>query len=171
MKPKNSKQKKTFTYQSVNPILDVTNLQILKELQYNPRLTVSELARRVKMSSPTVTERVRRLEEAGVIRGYKLDINPAALGLPITIFVRVRPSPGQLHKVAALAESTEEVLECHRITGEDCFLLKVCIPSIDQLDRLLDRFLLYGSTTTSILQSSPVPPRNPPLPKIERIHL
>ncbi len=115
------------------------------------------------MSSPAVTERVRRLEEAGVIQGYRLELNPVALGLPITAYIRIRPSPGQLSKIAELAQQIPEVVECHRVTGEDCFILKVHIPAIDQLDRLLDGFLLYGSTTTTIIQSSPVPLRPPPL--------
>ncbi len=128
---------------------------------------MSELGRRIGMSSPAVTERVRRLEEAGVIRGYRLDVDPAALGLPIAAYIRIRPNPGQLPRVAELARQIPEVVECHRVTGEDCFILKVHIPAIDQLDRLLDCFLMYGSTTTSIIQSSPVPLRPPPLPGLE----
>jgi Lrp/AsnC family leucine-responsive transcriptional regulator len=116
------------------------------------------------MSSPAVTERVRRLEEAGVIRGYRLDLNPAMLGLPIALYIRIRPNPGQLPRIAELAQQLPEIVECHRVTGEDCFILKAHIPAIDQLDRLLDSFLLYGATTTSIIQSSPVPLRPPPLP-------
>jgi Lrp/AsnC family leucine-responsive transcriptional regulator len=119
------------------------------------------------MSSPAVTERVRRMEEAGVIRGYRLELNPAALGLPLTVYVRVRPDPGQLPRIAELARSIPEVVECHRITGEDCFILKAHVPAIDQLDRLLDQFLVYGTTTTSIVQSTPVPLRLPPLPHLE----
>ena len=125
---------------------------------------MSELGRRVGMSSPAVTERVRRMEEAGIILGYCLDIDPAPLGLPITVFVRIRPNPGQLPRVAELAEQIPEVVECHRITGEDCFILKAHIPAMDQLDRNLDRFLLYGSTAISIVQSTSVPLRAPPLP-------
>jgi Lrp/AsnC family leucine-responsive transcriptional regulator len=116
------------------------------------------------MSSPAVTERVRRLEEAGVIRGYRLDLNPAAVGLPIGAYIRIRPGPGQLPKIAELAQQIPEVVECHRITGEDCFIVKVYIPALDQLDRLLDSFLVYGTTTTSLIQSSPVPLRPPPFP-------
>lgn len=163
---KNKQTKSAFSYQSLDSSLDATNLEILKVLQEKPRLSMSELARQVGMTSPTVTERVKRLEEAGVIRGYRLEVSSAALGLPIMVFVRVRPSPGQLMKVSDLAQRIPEVTECHRITGEDCFILKVAIPSIDQLDKLLDQFLLYGSTTTSIVQSSPVPLRNPPLPQV-----
>jgi Lrp/AsnC family leucine-responsive transcriptional regulator len=86
------------------------------------------------------------------------------LGLPVTAYVRIRPSPGQLAKVAELALRTREVIECHRITGEDCFLLKVHVAEVDQLEEVLDRFLAFGQTTTSIVQSSPVPLRALPLP-------
>src|SRR5262249_14419969 len=120
-------------------------------------------------SSPAVTERIRRMEEAGIIRGVHLDLDPAALGLPIAAYVRIRPNPGHLPRVAELARRIPEVVECHRITGEDCFILHVHLPAMDQLDRLLDRFLLHGSTTTSLIQSSPVPPRLPPLPCTDEV--
>ena len=159
------KKKRLFTYTSFHEELDLVNMRVLEELQRDPRLSMSELSRRVGMSSPAVTERVRRLEEAGVIQGYRLELNPVALGLPITAYIRIRPNPGQLPRIAELAQQIPEVVECHRVTGEDCFILKVHIPAIDQLDRLLDSFLLYGSTTTSLIQSSPVPLRPPPLPE------
>jgi Lrp/AsnC family leucine-responsive transcriptional regulator len=159
------REKKLFTYTLFSKEIDAVNRRILEELQRDPRLTMSELGRRIGMSSPAVTERVRRLEEAGVIRGYRLEVNPAALGLPIALYIRIHPNPGQLPRVAELAEQIPEVVECHRVTGEDCFIIKAYIPAIDQLDRLLDAFLLYGSTTTSLIQSSPVPLRPPPLPE------
>src|SRR6266699_1290135 len=159
------KKKRIFTYTSLSEEIDPVNIRVLEELQRDPRLTMSELGRRVGMSSPAITERVRRLEEAGVIRGYRLELNPVALGLPITAYIRISPNPGQLPRIAELARQIPEVVECHRVTGEDCFILKVHIPAIDQLDRLLDIFLLYGSTTTTIIQSSPVPLRPPPLPE------
>lgn len=159
------KKKRLFTYTSWHEEIDPVNIRVLEELQRDPRLTMAELGRRIGMSSPAVTERVRRLEEAGIIRGYRLDLNPAALGLPVAAYIRIRPNPGQLPRIAELAQQIPEVVECHRVTGEDCFILKVHIPAIDQLDRLLDCFLLYGSTTTSIIQSSPVPLRSAPLPE------
>ena len=161
--PANTKHERLFTYASRNAVLDATNLRLLAELRDDPRLTMAALARRVGMSAPAVTERVRRMEEAGVIRAYRLDIDPASLGLPISAFVRVRPNPGQLSRVAELAEAIPEVVECHRVTGEDCFVMKVHFPAMEQLDRLLDRLLFHGTTTTSIIQSSPVPPRPPPI--------
>ena len=95
---------------------------------------MSALARRVNMSAPAVTERVQRLERAGVITGYRLEVDPAALGLPVTAFARVRPAAGQLTKVADLARSLPQVTECHRITGEDCFLIKIHAAAVDQLE-------------------------------------
>ena len=143
---------------------DRRNVELLSLLRDDPRLGISELARRVGMSAPAVRERILRLAEAGIIRGYRLELDPAALGYPVAAYVRVRPAPGQLAKLAELARSLPQVVECHRVTGEDCFVLKVYLPSIDKLDQVLDRFLAYGQTTTSIIQSTPVPLRSLPLP-------
>lgn len=158
------REERLFTYNPTDSMLDLTNQRLLAELQRDPRASMAELGRRIGMSAPAVTERVRRLEDTGVIQGYHLDVNPSALGLPITVYIRVRPDPGQLPQIAELARCIREVVECHRITGEDCFILKAHIPAMNQLDQLLDRLLLYGATTTSIVQSSPVPPRSLPLP-------
>jgi len=149
---------------SQNEVLDAKNIELLRLLQEDPRQPIAELARRVGMSGPAVRERVQRLEEAGVIRGYRLDIEPRAIGLPVAAIIRVRPAPGQLQRVAELAREMPNVTECHRVTGEDCFIVKVHLEAIDSLDRVLDRFLAFGTTTTSIIQSSPVPMRSPPLP-------
>src|SRR6266849_3499019 len=135
--PSDPREEQLFTYAAPHVALDEVNVRILEELRRDPRLTMAELGRRIGMSSPAVTERVRRLEEAGVIRGYRLDLDPAALGLPIAAYIRIRPNPGQLPRIAELAQQIPEVVECHRVTGEDCFILKVHIPAIDQLDRLL----------------------------------
>ena len=145
-------------------LLDDTNVRLLGELHANPRITMSALGRRVGMSPPAVTERVQRLEQAGVILGYRLEVDPAALGLPVTAFVRIRPAPGQLPKIAELARRLGQVSECHRITGEDCFLVKVHAASVPDLEELLDQFLTYGQTASSIVVSTPVPPRPLPLP-------
>jgi Lrp/AsnC family transcriptional regulator, leucine-responsive regulatory protein len=144
-------------------LLDDTNRRLLAALTENPRASAAELARSVGMSAPAVRERIARLEEAGVIRGYRVDIDPAAVGLPVAAWVRVRPGPGQLPKVADLAARTPEVSECHRISGEDCFLLKIHVPTIDGLEGVLDQFLMYGQTISSIVVSTPVQPRNPGL--------
>src|SRR5690349_16803733 len=152
-----------MAFKATAELLDDLNRRIIADMQDNPRITMSALGRRVGLSSPAVTERVQRLERSGVITGYRVEVDPAALGLPVAAFVRVRPSGGQLPKIAALAESLGQVSECHRITGEDCFLIKVHAPTIDALEDVLDQFLQYGQTISSIVVTSPVPPRPLPL--------
>lgn len=146
---------------------DRRNVQLLKLLGDDPRMSISELARRIKMSAPAVRERVQRLLEVGVIKGYRLEMDPAALGYPVAAYVRIRPSPGTLPKIAALAKRLPQVTECYRITGEDCFLIKIHFDKLDNLDRILDQFLAFGQTTTSLVQSVTVPPRNLPLPDVK----
>ncbi len=144
--------------------LDDVNLRILRELIDDPRVSMSALGRRIGMSAPAVTERVQKLEATGVITGYRVEVDPAALGLPVTAIVRIRPGPGQLPKIARTAQETPHVVECHRITGEDCFLLKVHAPTIGALEEILDAFLLFGQTTTSVVVATPVPSRPLPIP-------
>jgi Lrp/AsnC family transcriptional regulator, leucine-responsive regulatory protein len=144
-------------------LLDAVNLRLLKELQADGRLSVAELGRRISMSAPAVADRVQRLERAGVISGYHAEVDPAQLGFPISAIVRIRPSPGQLARIPEIARETPEVAECYRITGEDCYLLKLHLRAIDELEELLDLFTPYGLTTTSIVHSAPVPRRGPPL--------
>ena len=144
--------------------LDETNRLLLRELHADPRVTMSALARKVGMSAPAVTERVQRMQRAGVITGFSMTVDPAALGLPVTAFVRVRPAARELAKIADLARSLDHVSECHRITGEDCFLIKVHAATIPELEETLDRFLMFGQTVSSIVVTTPVPPRPLPVP-------
>jgi Lrp/AsnC family transcriptional regulator, leucine-responsive regulatory protein len=139
--------------------LDETNLALLAELQLDARLSIAELGRRVGLSAPAVAERLQRLERDGVVRGYRAELDPAAVGYGISAIIRVRPAPRQLYKVADVARSAPEVVECHRITGEDCFLIKAHFRSMLHLEELLDALAPFGQTTTSIIQSSPVPVR------------
>lgn len=155
--------------------LDPVNLQILSELQADPRLSMSALARRVAMSPPAVTDRVDRLRAAGVIAGWRLDVDPESLGLRVTAYARMRPGPGQLVRVTALVPDVSEVTECHRITGDDCFLIKLHVRSMAHLAEVLDRLSAYGQLTTSIVVSTPVPLRSvalpfPPSPPERMIH-
>jgi Lrp/AsnC family leucine-responsive transcriptional regulator len=145
------------------PELDELSHQLLQLLAANPQRPASELARALGVSAPTVRERIRRLEQMGAIRGVRLDIDPAALGLPIAAWVRLRPTAGQMSRIVQLAQDCAEVSECHRISGEDCFLLKVHVRALNDLEAVLDRFLVYGQTTSSLIVSTPVPPR-PVLP-------
>jgi Lrp/AsnC family transcriptional regulator, leucine-responsive regulatory protein len=139
--------------------LDDTNLRLLAEVQADARLSLAELGRRVGLSSPAVAERIQRLQDAGVIRGYHADLDPAALGRPLSAIIRMRPAPRQIAKVAELARATPEVVECQRMTGEDCFLIKAHVRSVAHLEEVIDQFTPFGQTTTSIVQSSPVPAR------------
>jgi Lrp/AsnC family leucine-responsive transcriptional regulator len=147
-----------------NGLLDGTNVRILEELQCNARLTVAELGRRVGLSAPAVAERMARLEDAGVITGYHAAVDPRALGYALGAVLRIRPAPRQIAAVAELAREIPEVAECHRITGEDCFLVRLHVRDVEQLEELIDRFAFHGQTTTSIMQTSPVARRPAPLP-------
>jgi Lrp/AsnC family transcriptional regulator, leucine-responsive regulatory protein len=144
-------------------LIDPINRRLLEELQGNARLTMAELGRRVDLSAPAVAERVQRLEEAGVITGYRAQVDPKAVGFPIAAVVRVRPASRQLQKIPDIARETPEVVECYRITGEDCFFLKLHLRAIDDLEEILDRFTPFGQTTTSIVHSAPVARRPLPL--------
>ena len=139
--------------------LDTTDLRLLSELQDDARLSLAELGRRVGLSSPAVAERVARLETTGVITGYRATIDPRALGLALSVVLRIRPAPGQLKNVAELAQRTAEVVDCRRVTGEDCFVMTIHVRDVEHLEEVIDRFVVLGQTTTSIVQSAPVPSR------------
>ena len=144
-------------------LLDPVNLRVLDELVADGRMPMAELGRRVGLSAPAVAERVQRLERAGVIVGYHAELDARALGFPVSAVVRIRPAPGQLQRIPEVARETPEVAECQRITGEDCYLIRLYLRSMDDLEDVLDRFTPYGLTTTSIVHSTPVPVRGPPL--------
>jgi len=141
---------------SENGALDATNLRLLAELVEDARLSQAELGRRVGLSPPAVAERLGRLERDGVILGYRAEVAPVALGYTLAAVLRMRPAPRQIPKVAEVARETPEVVECHRVTGEDCFYMKLHVRSVEHLEEVIDRFTPYGQTTTSIIQSSPV---------------
>ena len=124
-------------------------------------MRVAVLARRVGLSSPAVAERLRRLEDAGIL-SYRAEVDPRALGYAICAIVRISPAGGGLRLIPGIAREIPNVTECHRITGEDCYFVKVYLRSIDELEPILDLFTPHGRTTTSIVHSSPVPSR--PLP-------
>jgi Lrp/AsnC family leucine-responsive transcriptional regulator len=144
-------------------LLDDTNRRIIEELQADARLSMAELGRRVSLSAPAVADRVQRLERAGVITGYHATVDPKAIGFPLAAVVRVRPASRQLHKIPEVAREIPEVVECYRITGEDCFFVKLHLRAMEDLEPILDRFVLYGQTTTSIVHSAPVGPRSLPI--------
>jgi Lrp/AsnC family leucine-responsive transcriptional regulator len=145
--------------------LDPLSRKILAELQRDARLSFAEIGRRVGLSTPAAAERVRRLEESGVIAGYEARINPRALGLEVTAFVRVRVTGAETlaRRLTSLASELPEVLECHRCTGDESFILKVRVPSVGRLERLIDQLTPFGMTSTALVLSSPVERSSVPL--------
>lgn len=148
---------------SKSATLDAVDVKLLAALITNARISNAELARLVKLSGPSVADRLRRLEEADVIAGYSVRINPAALGLPIAAWLRIRPTPGQLPKVADILRGLPEIVECDRVTGEDCFIARAYVRTVGDLERLIDKIIPFAMTNTSIIQSSPVERRLPPI--------
>jgi len=144
-------------------LLDAVNRHLLAELLADARLSLAELGRRVGLSAPAVAERLHRLQETGVVRGYQADVDPRALGYPLGVVLRIRPEARHLRIVADCARGSPEVVECHRITGEDCYLMKLYVRDVEHLEELIDRFTRYGQTTTSIIQSSPIRGRSLPV--------
>lgn len=147
-----------------NGSIDDVDSAILEHLIKDARTTIAEIARRVGLSPPSVSERIRRLEESGVICGYTLDISPAAIGLPLTVWLRIRPLPGELRRVADIIRKQQAIVECDRITGEDCYVARAHVADVSELEVLIDAFTKWASTNTSVVQSSPVARRLPAIP-------
>ncbi|WP_405809723.1 Lrp/AsnC family transcriptional regulator [Streptomyces sp. NBC_00210] len=138
---------------------DATDWRILHALQHQGRATFAELARAVSMSASAVTERVRRLEDAGVISGYTAVVDQERLGLPVLAFVRLRYPHGNYKPFHDLLDTTPEILEAHHVTGDDCFVIKVATRSMSHLEQVAGRIGALGSVTTSVVYSSPLPRR------------
>ncbi|GII83907.1 AsnC family transcriptional regulator [Sphaerisporangium siamense] len=141
--------------------LDATDWAILVELQRDGRVPLTELARRVNLGASATTERVRRLEAAGVITGYRADVDLAKAGFPILAVVRLK-YPGSRHEpLRRLLEERHEILECLRTTGDDCYTLKIAATSMPHLEHLVDELAQFGSTTTNIVYTRTLPYRGP----------
>jgi Lrp/AsnC family leucine-responsive transcriptional regulator len=140
--------------------LDDIGWALLRELQENARLSFSELGRRVGLTPPAVADRVRRMEEAGIIRGYRLEVDHARIGLPLTAVIRVTHRGVNCLELGRIVSEYPEVLECHRITGAESYSMKVALRSVEHLQELIDRLMPYGETVTSIVLSSPVTSRS-----------
>lgn len=145
--------------------LDTTDWRLLDALQRDGRASYADLARTVEMSPSAVTERVRRLEQSGVITGYTARIDPERLGLVIMAFVRLRYPTGNYKPFHDLLDTTPEILEAHHVTGEDCFVLKVRARSMRHLEEVTGRIAGLGAVTTSVVYSSPLEGRPPRLSK------
>lgn len=136
--------------------IDTIDRNILKELQSDARISFAELGRRVGLTTPAVIERVRKMEDRGIISGYRADIDTTKVGLPITAFVRMSITGVDYSHIIEVAEESNEVLECHRGTGGDSFIMKIAVASVEHLQQVIDRLTPYGITTTTIVLSSPV---------------
>lgn len=144
-------------------MLDDVDRKIVELLAANARISLKDLAQRVDLSSPSVSERVRRLEDRGVIGAYTVDIDPYALGYTLQAIVRIKPFPGKLPATQRLIEKIPEFIECYKVTGDDCYIARVYLRSIEQLDTILDRIVDFAETKTSIVKATTVKRRLPPL--------
>jgi Lrp/AsnC family transcriptional regulator, leucine-responsive regulatory protein len=143
--------------------LDEIDYEILAELQDNARIAFAELGRRVGLSTPAVIERVRRLEESEVILGYRAAIDPAKVGLPVRAFVKVTVAGDKLGKFAAIVKSLPEVLQCHRVTGAESYIVQIAVRDVGHMETVIDSMMPYVATNTSMIMASPVP-WNPVVP-------
>jgi Lrp/AsnC family leucine-responsive transcriptional regulator len=143
-------------------MLDDVDQRLLEVLLGDSRTSLKRLAQHVGLSSPSVSERLRRLEDRGVIQGFTLDVNPRALGYPLQAIVRIRPLPGKLQIVQKLIEGIPEIGECDKVTGDDCYIARLFVRSIEQLDGILDRIADKAETNTAIVKAKTIDRRPPP---------
>lgn len=141
--------------------IDALDGRILEVLFENARVSIAELARRIGLSSPSTAERVKRLEESGVIEGYTITVNPALLGLPLPVCLRIRPVPGQMKKVTKVLNEIPEIVDCDRVTGDDCFIARAHVRSVKHMEVLIDRLTSIAMTNTAVIQTSPITRRLP----------
>jgi Lrp/AsnC family transcriptional regulator, leucine-responsive regulatory protein len=143
--------------------MDEIDRKIILALAGRARMTIKELASVAGLTSPSVTERLKRLEERGYIRGYTVVIDPKVVGYGVQAIVRMNPLPGALRKVERMIRETPAFVECDKVTGEDCFIARLQVRSVEELDVVLDRFHDHAQTSTAIVKSQPVERRLPPL--------
>lgn len=141
--------------------LDERDVRLIALLEANARASLAELARALGMSPQSVGERLKRLEDTGIVAGFTLALDARRLGLGIGAYLRIRPALGELDRVAGIVRNIPEIVECDRVTGEDCFIAKVHVATVADLERVIDRLIPYAYTNTAIVQSSPVPRRLP----------
>ena len=146
-------------------VLDGVDVRLLDILHQDARTSIADLARALNMSAPSISERLKRLKESGVIQDFTISVDPKMLGYTLSFYIRIRPLPGQLSKVVSLIQAIAEIVECDRVTGDDCFIAKVHVRSTDELEHIINQLIPYAQTNTSLIQSSPVQRRLPPLAK------
>ena len=149
--------KEADNLRSENSTLDSVDVSIVRELSTDARISWAELARRVGLSAPSVGERVRRLEDIGVITGYRATIDQAQIGYGLTIMIRARPIPGEMQNMITAICETPQIVNCDRVSGEDCFVARAHVRDVSEMEAVIDRIVPYGATNSSIVQSTPVP--------------
>lgn len=142
---------------------DEKDQQLINALMDDSRRSLKALAQISGLSSPSVAERLRKLEEKGVLQGYGVEVDPRAFGYQLQAIVRIRPLPGQLHEVERQIQATPQFTECDKVTGEDCFIARLHVRSMEQLDEILDHINVYALTNTAIVKKSTVKRRLPPM--------
>jgi len=143
--------------------IDEIDAVIIERLLQNARITMTDLSVAVGLSAPATTERVHRLEACGLLRGFTIDLDVAALGYTLEAIVRLKPVPGQLHRVEQMILAQPRFVACDKVTGEDCYVARLALRSIAELDLILAKFHSYAATTTSFVHSAPIRRRLPPL--------
>lgn len=141
--------------------LDDVDARILTALAEDARLSNAELARRIGLSAPSIAERVRRLEDRGVITGYSIRVDPSMLGYALTVMIRARPLPGEIKNMIDVIRDTPEIVRCDRVSGDDCFVAIAHVRDVRQMEAVIDRIVPHGATNSAIVQSAPFEPRMP----------
>ena len=136
--------------------MDVTDHKIIDILQQDGRISMKDLGKIVGLTSPAVSERVKRLEESGVIQGYKAIVNPDKLGRVIKSFINIALPSKNYQDFIEYAQKDNRIVECHHITGEDCLLLKVIVKDMYELEEVIDSVKKVGSTKTNVILSTPI---------------
>ena len=154
-----SKEIDEFDLRSQKTGLDRIDAAILRELCEDSRIPRAELARRVGLSAPSVADRVRRLEDVGIITGYGAQIDPARLGYGLTLLIRARPMPGEMQNMIEAIRATPQIVTCHRVSGDDCFVARAHVRDVAEMEAVIDRIVPFGATNSSIVQSTPVEER------------
>ncbi|MCR9138797.1 MAG: Lrp/AsnC family transcriptional regulator [Alphaproteobacteria bacterium] len=154
-----TKAKSDIHPQNEKSKLDALDAAIVRELSLDARITTAELARRIGLSAPSVADRIRRLEDVGIVIGYSAVIDPACLGYGLTLLIRARPLPGEMQNMIDAIRETPQIVNCDRVSGEDCFVARAHVRDVAEMEAVIDRIVPFGATNSSIVQSTPVPAR------------
>ncbi len=143
-------------------MIDQIDQRIIAQLAADARMSLKALGQHVGLSAPAVAERIQRLVERGVVTAFTITADTHLLGYPLQAIVRVRPMPGKLHLVQQLIAATAACIECDKVTGDDCYVMRIVVRSMTELDDVLEPIIEYAETNTAIVKSQPVLRRLPP---------